>query len=138
LTLHKVARFEHWPFSPSTISRRLGGEDDNSVIVWDLEKVLPSVVISHIKDSDGATFGSTLIPTSLHLSLEVRVFVSLENQPVDKKVRPSDCRSGIIKVVKSITVDDSEFMYCGTSTEFDASQFDDKTLQAKLGHLKKK
>ncbi|KAI9188916.1 hypothetical protein H9P43_000338 [Blastocladiella emersonii ATCC 22665] len=120
LSLHKV-KVEALAFSPNDLYlASLGGEDDNSVIVWDLERGTAICGAPASKDSAGVTLCLTYLNnddltfvTGGHSTLRV-----WEVQVAARKVKPTDCQMGTIKrIVKCITLDNNdEFMYCGTST----------------------
>ncbi|KAI9317353.1 quinon protein alcohol dehydrogenase-like superfamily [Zopfochytrium polystomum] len=120
LTLHKV-KVEALAFSPSDIYlASLGAEDDNSVIVWDLQKNVAICGSPASKDSSGVTLclaylnhDDNVFVTGGHSTLRV-----WELNPAQRKVRATDCQTGQIKrIAKCITVDrNDEFMYCGTTT----------------------
>ncbi|KAI8850812.1 quinon protein alcohol dehydrogenase-like superfamily [Chytridium lagenaria] len=106
LTLHKV-KVQALAFSPNDkYLASLGAEDDNSVIVWDLEKGAAICGSPASKDSSGVTLSLAYLNKDDNLNA------------VQRKVRATDCQTGQIKrIVKCITVDsDDEFMYCGTTT----------------------
>ncbi|KAI8814379.1 quinon protein alcohol dehydrogenase-like superfamily [Cladochytrium replicatum] len=120
LTLHKV-KVQALAFSPSDkYLASLGGQDDNSVIVWDLAAGAAICGSPASKDSAGATFCLTYFNhnddsfvTGGHGTLRV-----WELNTAQRKVRPTDCQTGQIKrIVKCIVIDDNdEHMYCGTTT----------------------
>ncbi|KAJ3195774.1 Cilia- and flagella-associated protein 52 [Irineochytrium annulatum] len=120
LTLHKV-KVQALAFSPNEkYLASLGAEDDNSIIVWDLEKGAAICGSPASKDSSGVTLSLAYLNkddncfvTGGHSTLRV-----WEINAVQRKVRPTDCQTGQIKrIVKCICVDnDDEFMYCGTTT----------------------
>ncbi|KAJ3079705.1 Cilia- and flagella-associated protein 52 [Rhizoclosmatium hyalinum] len=120
LTLHKV-KVEALAFSPNDkYLASLGGQDDNSVIVWDLEKGAAICGSPASKDSAGVTLSLAYLNkddnsfvTGGHSTLRV-----WELNATQRKIRATDCQTGQIKrIVKCITVDqDDEFMYCGTTT----------------------
>ncbi len=108
-------------FSPSgKYLASLGGEDDNSIIVWDLEKKTAICGAPASSDSSGATI------TLSYLNNSDLQFVTggagtlrvWELNPAQRKIRPNDVQTGQIKrVVKCIAVDkNDELMYCGTTT----------------------
>ncbi|KAJ3000626.1 Cilia- and flagella-associated protein 52 [Globomyces sp. JEL0801] len=120
LTLHKV-KVQALAFSPSgKYLASLGGEDDNSVIVWDLIKYAAICGSPASSDSSGVTLALTYLNKN-DLQFVTGGFGTLrvwELNPEKRKVRSSDCQTGQIKrIVKCIAVDDNdEFMYCGTTT----------------------
>ncbi|KAI9220863.1 WD40-repeat-containing domain protein [Blastocladiella britannica] len=120
LSLHKV-KVEALAFSPNDkFLVSLGGEDDNSVIVWDLEKGNAICGAPASKDSAGVTLCLAFannddysFVTGGHCTLRV-----WEINVAARKVKPTDCQMGTIKrIVKCLCLDErDEFMYCGTST----------------------
>ncbi|KAJ3374676.1 Cilia- and flagella-associated protein 52 [Allomyces arbusculus] len=120
LSLHKV-KVEALAFSPNDLYlASLGGEDDNSVIVWDLERGNAICGAPASKDSAGVALclaylnnDDLAFVTGGHCNLRV-----WEVNVAARKVKPTDCQMGTIKrIVKCITVDhQDEFMYCGTTT----------------------
>jgi WD40 repeat protein len=120
LALHKV-KVQALAFSPSgKYLASLGGEDDNSVIVWDMVKYAAICGSPASTDSSGVTLSlaylnksDTQFVTGGHGTLRV-----WELNPEKRKIRATDCQTGQIKrIVKCITVDEKdEFMYCGSTT----------------------
>jgi WD40 repeat protein len=120
LSLHKV-KVQALAFSPNgQFLASLGGEDDNSVIVWDLEKGAAICGSPASKDSSGVTLSLAYLnqdnhrfATGGHSTLRI-----WEVSPAQRKVRATDCQTGQIKrIVNCITIDSTdEFMYCGTTT----------------------
>lgn len=119
-TLHKV-KVQALAFSPNDkYLASLGGQDDNSVIVWDLEQGAAICGSPASKDSSGETLSlaylnndDNIFVTGGHSILRV-----WELNKEARKVRASDCQTGQIKrIVKCITIDSAdEYMYCGTTT----------------------
>lgn len=120
LALHKV-KVQALAFSPSgKYLASLGGEDDNAVIVWDMEKYAAICGSPASSDSSGATLSLAYLHKSDTMFVTggagtLRVW-SLN--PEKRKIRPTDCQTGQIKrIVKCIAVDENDhFMYCGTTT----------------------
>ncbi|KAI8910144.1 WD40-repeat-containing domain protein [Gorgonomyces haynaldii] len=120
LPLHKV-KVQDVAFSPSgKYLASLGGQDDNSVIVWDLEKFTAICGSPASSDSSGATLSLAYLNkndnqfvTGGHGTLRV-----WELNTQQRKIRPTDVQTGQIKrIVKCIAIDkDDELMYCGTTT----------------------
>uniref|UniRef100_A0A8C8FXF7 Cilia- and flagella-associated protein 52 n=1 Tax=Oncorhynchus tshawytscha TaxID=74940 RepID=A0A8C8FXF7_ONCTS len=120
LQLHK-AKVEGLAFSPNDkYLVSLGGQDDGSIVVWNLE-------------SKEAICGS---PASAHsaghcLTIEYtnhsdNIFISAGNGTMrvweldlpNRKIRPTECQTGQLKrIVKCIEIpDDDLFFYCGTTS----------------------
>ncbi|KAJ3226356.1 Cilia- and flagella-associated protein 52 [Clydaea vesicula] len=119
-SLHKV-KVQALAFSPNgKYLASLGGQDDNSVIVWDLEQGAAICGSPASKDSAGQTL------TLAYLNNDDDTFVTGGNcilrvwelNAAQRKVRATDCQTGQIKrIVMCITIDATdEFMYCGTTT----------------------
>ncbi|KAL3895076.1 MAG: hypothetical protein SGCHY_004911 [Lobulomycetales sp.] len=119
-TLHKV-KVQALAFSPNEkYLSSLGGPDDNSVIVWDLEKGEALCGSPASKDSSGGSLALS------YFSNDDNSFVTggqgilrvWELHKEQRKVLATDCQTGQIKrVVKCITIDENdEYMYCGTTT----------------------
>ncbi|KAL7749699.1 hypothetical protein RI367_004927 [Sorochytrium milnesiophthora] len=119
-TLHKV-KVQSLAFSPAEkYLVSLGGEDDNAVIVWDLERGSAICGATASKDSTGV---ASCIAFSNH---DDNVFVTggdanlrvWEINVTQRKVKPADCQMGAIRRnVKCIRIDDKdEFLYCGTTS----------------------
>lgn len=120
LSLHKV-KVQALAFSPNDkYLASLGGQDDNSIICWDLEKGAAICGSPASKDSSGETLSLAYLNnddntfvTGGHSILRV-----WELNEAQRKVKVTDCQTGQIKrIVKCITIDpQDEFMYCGTTT----------------------
>ncbi|KAJ3180784.1 Cilia- and flagella-associated protein 52 [Gaertneriomyces sp. JEL0708] len=120
LKLHKV-KVQAIAFSPSSqYLVSLGGEDDNSIIAWDLETGTPICGSPASKDSAGTTLclayfnhSNTHFVTAGNGTLRV-----WELNAQQRKVRPTDIQTGLIKrVVKCLAIsDDDERVWCGTTT----------------------
>lgn len=119
-TLHKV-KVQALAFSPNEkYLASLGGQDDNSVIVWDLIEGNAICGSPASKDSSGQSLALS------YLNNDDNVFVTgghsilrvWELNKEQRKVRATDCQTGQIKrVIKCITIDSNdENMYCGTTT----------------------
>uniref|UniRef100_A0A8C8LTS4 Cilia- and flagella-associated protein 52 n=1 Tax=Oncorhynchus tshawytscha TaxID=74940 RepID=A0A8C8LTS4_ONCTS len=105
LQLHK-AKVEGLAFSPNDkYLVSLGGQDDGSIVVWNLE-------------SKEAICGS---PASAHsaghcLTIDGTMRVWELDLP-NRKIRPTECQTGQLKrIVKCIEVNDDLFFYCGTTS----------------------
>ncbi|KAK3267174.1 hypothetical protein CYMTET_24255 [Cymbomonas tetramitiformis] len=117
MSLHKV-KVQSLSFSyDDQYLASLGGQDDNSLVVWDVETGL-------------AKCGS---PTANDNVLTVRFFNTTSNKlvtagssnmdvwdfdPINRKIRPTGCQLGQIKrVVETMVIDhQDEFVYCGTTS----------------------
>mmetsp|Transcript_29735 Transcript_29735/g.41063 ORF Transcript_29735/g.41063 Transcript_29735/m.41063 type:complete len:627 (-) Transcript_29735:324-2204(-) len=117
MSLHKV-KVQALAFSfDDQYLASLGGQDDNSLVVWDVE-------------TGAAKCGS---PTCNDHVLCVKFFNTVNNKivtagsrnmdvwdfdPVNRKVRPSGCQLGQLKrVVESVVIDDrDDYAYCGTGS----------------------
>ena len=98
----------------------LGGEDDNTVILWDLEKGAALCGATVSKDSSGVTLALAFLNNSETKFVTggdatLRIW---EYDPVQRKIKATDCQTGQIKrIVKCIAVDQKDdFVYCGTTT----------------------
>jgi len=98
----------------------LGGEDDNSLIMWDVDKGSALCGSTASKDSSGLTTCLAYFNTTddKFITAGHQVMRIWEFDAVQKKLRAFDCQLGQIKrIVKCITVDNQdEFMYCGTTS----------------------
>jgi WD40 repeat protein len=120
LPLHKV-KVQALAFSPTTkFLASLGGQDDNSVIVWDLETFAAICGSTASSDSSGETLSLAYLNNNDNQfatggDMTLRVW---ELNLLQRKIRATDVQSGQVKrVVKCIAVDkDDECMYCGTTT----------------------
>lgn len=120
LSLHKV-KVQALAFSPSgRYLASLGGEDDNSVIVWDMESYAAICGSPASSDSSGATLSLAYLNKSdtQFVTGGVSTLRVWDLHAEKRKIRATDCQTGQIKrIVKCITVDEEdEFMYCGTTT----------------------
>ncbi|XP_046854980.1 cilia- and flagella-associated protein 52-like [Xenia sp. Carnegie-2017] len=120
LTLHKV-KVEALAFSPNDkYLVSLGGQDDNSVVIWNLEKKQAICGSPAAVPSSGTSY---VIAFSNHSD---ELFVTGGNKTLrvweldlaNRKIRPTDCNMGQIKrIIRCIKVaeDDLSF-YCGTTS----------------------
>mmetsp|Transcript_11703 Transcript_11703/g.13906 ORF Transcript_11703/g.13906 Transcript_11703/m.13906 type:complete len:627 (-) Transcript_11703:1832-3712(-) len=117
MSLHKV-KVQSLSFShDDQYLASLGGQDDNSVVVWDVE-------------SGAAKCGS---PTANDNVLFVKFFSGTNDKfvtagsnnmdvwdfdPINRKIRPTGCQLGQIKrVVETMVIDkNDEYVYCGTTS----------------------
>lgn len=120
LTLHK-GRVEALAFSPhDKYLVSLGGEDDNSIIFWDLATGAALCGANASKDSSGLTTSLAYFNHSdeKFVTAGHEVMRVWEFDPVQKKLKAFDCQTGQLKrIIKCITVDaDDQNMYCGTTS----------------------
>jgi len=120
LTLHKV-KVQALAFSPnSKYLASLGGEDDCSVVVWNVNNG-QSVCGA---DSALKSAGNVLLAKFSNTSDDVFITAGDRTLRVwyidapNRKIKPEECNYGKIKrVIKSVEVDlDDKFFYCGTTT----------------------
>jgi len=142
LILHKV-KVEALAFSPDgTYLASLGGQDDGSVVIWDVAKKeaicgAPAAVLSAgtsycVAFANGS---NDIFVTGGNKTLRVWE-LDVEN----RLIRPTDCSMGQLKrIVKCIQVsEDDKFIYCGT-TSGDILQINMKTqLLCHYGPAKEK
>eukprot|EP00051_Salpingoeca_urceolata_P031661 m.12474 g.12474 ORF g.12474 m.12474 type:complete len:611 (-) comp4265_c0_seq1:143-1975(-) len=120
LKLHKV-KVQDIAFSPSDrLLASLGGEDDGTVALWDLEKGKAISGAAAVMKSSGAAECLAFSSQSDHTfitggAFNLRVW---DFSPETGRVTPTDCQLGALRrVVKVIEVDaNDEHAYCGTST----------------------
>jgi WD40 repeat protein len=98
----------------------LGGEDDNSIVLWDLQTGQALCGNPASRESAGNALCLSFSNTSDNVFVSggeytLRVW---EYESSIKKIRPTDCQLGSLKrVINCIAVDDKdENIYCGTST----------------------
>jgi len=120
LTLHKV-KVEALAFSPNELYLvSLGGQDDGSVVVWNL-KTADSICGSPAAvQSAGTTFTVKCASNSDNIFVTagdgtLRVW---ELDLANRKIRPTECNMGQLKrIVKCVEVDEQDnFFYCGTTS----------------------
>ena len=120
LTLHKV-KVQALSFShDDQFLLSLGGQDDNTVVLWDLETGNPLCGAASAMKSAGSAL------TCAYCNNDNLSFVTGGNQTlrvwsidlVGKKMKATDCQLGSLKrVIKCIEIsDDDEYMYCGTTS----------------------
>eukprot|EP01135_Chromosphaera_perkinsii_P007615 Nk52_evm71s914 gene=Nk52_evmTU71s914 len=120
LTLHKV-KVQSLSFShDDKYLLSLGGQDDNSVVLWDLETGNPVCGAVSAMKSAGAALTCAYCNTN-NLSFVTGGNQTLRVWTIDlnsKKMTPVDCQLGSLKrVVRCIEIsDDDEYMYCGTTS----------------------
>ncbi|XP_002736733.1 cilia- and flagella-associated protein 52-like [Saccoglossus kowalevskii] len=120
LTLHKV-KVESLAFSPKDkYLVTVGGQDDGSVVVWNIAKKEAICGSPAAVPSDGTTMCVT------YANMCDETFITGGNGTLRKwkldlsnrKIRPTDVRMGQLKrIVKCIEIDEAdEFIYCGTTS----------------------
>ncbi|KAM4663854.1 cilia- and flagella-associated protein 52 [Discoglossus pictus] len=120
LTLHKV-KVEALAFSPNDLYLvSLGGQDDGSVVLWNVAKreaicgsPASSVSSGHAVTLAFANNSDDIFVTGGNGTLRV-----WEVDVANRKMRPAECQTGQLKrVVTCLTVsEDDSCFYCGTST----------------------
>lgn len=120
LTLHKV-KVEALAFSPNDkYLVSLGGQDDNSVVIWDIAKKEAICGSPAAVPSSGTSYvvafsnnNDELFITGGNKTLRV-----WELDLPNRKIRPTDCNMGQLKrIIKCIKVaDDDQSFYCGTTS----------------------
>ena len=120
LTLHKV-KVEALAFSPNDkYLVSLGGQDDNSVVIWNLQKKEAICGAPAAVPSSGTSY---VVAFSNHND---ELFVTGGNKTLrvweldlpNRKIRPTDCNMGQLKrIIKCIKVaEDDQSFYCGTTS----------------------
>nr|CAB3267684.1 WD repeat-containing protein 16-like [Phallusia mammillata] len=120
LILHKV-KVEALAFSPNELYLvSLGGQDDNSVVVWNLQTAEAVCGSPAAVQSAGTTFTVKYASNSDDLFVTagdgtLRVW---ELDLPNRKIRPQECNLGQLKrIVKCVEVDENdEYFYCGTTS----------------------
>jgi len=98
----------------------LGGQDDNTVVVWDIEKGKAICGVPASKDSDGIALNVS--PYNQHANCFASCGISTlrvwEFDAERRKAQMFDINMGQIKrVIECCVVDNNdEYMYCGTTT----------------------
>ena len=120
LTLHKV-KVEALAFSPNDkYLVSLGGQDDNSVVIWNLQKKEAICGAPAAVPSSGTSYvvafsnnNDELFVTGGNKTLRV-----WELDLPNRKIRPTDCNMGQLKrIIKCIKVaEDDQSFYCGTTS----------------------
>uniref|UniRef100_A0A8C4GF86 Cilia- and flagella-associated protein 52 n=1 Tax=Dicentrarchus labrax TaxID=13489 RepID=A0A8C4GF86_DICLA len=118
LLLHK-AKVEALAFSPNDkYLVSLGGQDDGSIVVWNIETK------QAICGSPASAHSAGHCLTVQYSNTNDNIFVSAgsgtlrvwELDLVNRKIRPTECQTGKLKrIVKCISEDD-QFIYCGTTS----------------------
>ncbi|XP_030639152.1 cilia- and flagella-associated protein 52 [Chanos chanos] len=120
LQLHK-AKVEALSFSPNDkYLVSLGGQDDSSIVVWNIEKK------EAICGSPASALNSGYCLTVEYSWMSDNIFVSAGNGTLrvweldlpNRKIRPTECQTGPLKrIVKCIEIlEDDSFFYCGTTS----------------------
>uniref|UniRef100_F7ASK1 Cilia- and flagella-associated protein 52 n=2 Tax=Ciona intestinalis TaxID=7719 RepID=F7ASK1_CIOIN len=120
LTLHKV-KVEALAFSPNELYLvSLGGQDDGSVVVWNMKTAAAVCGSPAAVQSAGTTFTVNYANNSDDIFVTagegtLRVWeLDLQN----RKIRPLECNMGQLKrIVKCVEVDENDhYFYCGTTS----------------------
>ncbi|XP_075898976.1 cilia- and flagella-associated protein 52 [Nelusetta ayraudi] len=142
LQLHK-AKVEAVDFSPDDrYLVSLGGQDDDSIVVWNVETKQAVCGSPASANSTGHCL------TVQYSNTDSNVFVSAgsgtlrvwELDLLNRKIKATDCQTGKLKrIVKCIEIsEDDQFIYCGTTTG-DIMKINMKTrLLASCGPVKAK
>ncbi|KAF5908072.1 cilia- and flagella-associated protein 52, partial [Clarias magur] len=120
LVLHQ-AKVEALAFSPNEkYLVSLGGQDDGSIVVWNVEK--KEAICGSLASAHSA--GHCL--TVSYSNLSDNVFISAGHGTLrvweldlhNRKIRPTECQTGQLKrVIKCIEIpEDDVFFYCGTTS----------------------
>uniref|UniRef100_A0A8B9LTK7 Cilia- and flagella-associated protein 52 n=1 Tax=Astyanax mexicanus TaxID=7994 RepID=A0A8B9LTK7_ASTMX len=120
LILHKV-KVEALAFSPNEkFLVTLGGQDDGSIVVWDVEKK------EAICGSPASTDMAGHCLTVAFSSHSDNIFISAGNNTLrvweldhtNRKIHPTQCQTGKLKrIIKCIEIpEDDSFFYCGTTS----------------------
>jgi len=142
MSLHKVKVFAAVISPNDQYLVSLGGEDDGTIIVWDLKKGTAIYRAPASKASTGLahtlSFANSSDLTFITAgSMNIRVWRINLN---DQKAYSTDCQTGQLKRnIKCIVVDEADkYFYCGTSSG-DVLQFDlNSHLFKSLGPAKSK
>jgi len=98
----------------------LGGQDDNTIVVWDIEKGKAICGVPASKDSDGIALGvcSYNQNENCFASCGISTLRVWEFDAEKRKAQMCDINMGQIKrVIECCVVDENdEYMYCGTTT----------------------
>ncbi|XP_061088877.1 cilia- and flagella-associated protein 52 [Conger conger] len=120
MQLHK-AKVEDLAFSPNDkYLVSLGGQDDGSIVVWNIETK------EAICGSPASAHSAGHCHTIQYSNQSDNIFVSAGNSTLrvweldlpNRKVRPTECQTGQLKrIVKCIEIpEDDSFFYCGTTS----------------------
>uniref|UniRef100_A0A8C2ITY7 Cilia- and flagella-associated protein 52 n=1 Tax=Cyprinus carpio TaxID=7962 RepID=A0A8C2ITY7_CYPCA len=120
LVLHK-ARVEDLSFSPNDkYLVSLGGQDDGSIVVWNIESK------EAICGSPASAQSAGHCLTIEYTNLNDEIFVSAGNGTLrvweldlaNRKIRPTECQTGQLKrIAKCLEIpNDDNYFYCGTTS----------------------
>ncbi|XP_062852619.1 cilia- and flagella-associated protein 52 [Trichomycterus rosablanca] len=120
LVLHK-AKVEALAFSPNEkYLVSLGGQDDSSIVLWNVEKK------EAICGSPASAQSAGHCHTISYSNQSDQVFISAGNGTLrvweldlpNRKIRPTECQTGQLKrIIKCIEIpEDDGFFYCGTTS----------------------
>uniref|UniRef100_A0A3Q3W524 Cilia- and flagella-associated protein 52 n=1 Tax=Mola mola TaxID=94237 RepID=A0A3Q3W524_MOLML len=120
LQLHK-AKVEALDFSPSdNYLVSLGGQDDGSIVVWNIKTK------QAICGSPASAFSGGLCFTVQYSNTNDDIFVSAgsgtlrvwELDLLNRKIKPTECQTGKLKrIVKCLAItEDDQFIFCGTTS----------------------
>uniref|UniRef100_A0AAR2J7L3 Cilia- and flagella-associated protein 52 n=1 Tax=Pygocentrus nattereri TaxID=42514 RepID=A0AAR2J7L3_PYGNA len=119
-TLHK-AKVEALVFSPNEkYLLTLGGQDDGSIVLWNVEKkeaICGSPASAH-SAGHCLTVGYSSHSDNIFISAGNRTLRVWELDLPNRKIRPTECQTGQLKrIIKCIEIpEDDSFFYCGTTS----------------------
>ncbi|XP_053552817.1 cilia- and flagella-associated protein 52 [Bombina bombina] len=120
LTLHKV-KVEALAFSPNDLYLvSLGGQDDGSIVLWNVEKreAICGNPASSVSSGHALTLAFSNASDNIFMTGGNGTLRVWEVDAPNRKMRPTECQTGQLKrVVTCIAVaEDDSCFYCGTST----------------------